>query len=37
MWNLQNGTNELIYETEIRVTDGENKLTVTREERRREG
>ena len=37
MWNLQSGTDELIYESEIRVTDGENKLMVTREERRREG
>ena len=30
MWNLKNGSNELIYKTEIRVIDVENKLMVTR-------
>jgi len=31
MWNLKNGTNELIYKTEI-VTYVENKLMVSKEE-----
>ena len=35
MWNLKNSTNELIYETN-RLTDFENKLTVTKGERRGE-
>ena len=26
MWNLKKGTNELIYKTEIRVTDVENSV-----------
>ena len=30
MYNLKNGTNEPIYKTEIRVTDTENKLMVTK-------
>ena len=33
VWNLKNGTNELIYKTE-RVTDVENKLMVTKGESR---
>ena len=35
MWNLEKGTNELIYQTE-KVTDRENNLMVTRERRRRD-
>ena len=35
MWNLKNNdTNELIYKTEIRPTDIENKLMVTKGEGR---
>ena len=30
MWNLKNDTNELIYKTETRRTDIENKLMVTK-------
>ena len=33
MWNLKNDTNELIYKTENRLTDLENKLMVTEGER----
>ena len=33
MWNLKNGTNELIYKKKNRVTDVENKLMVTKGER----
>ena len=33
MWHLKNGTNKLIYKTN-RVTDVENKLMVTRGEKR---
>ena len=35
MYNLKkkNSTNELIYKNKNRVTDGENKLMVTREDR----
>ena len=30
MWNLKNDTNELIYKTETRRTDIENKLMITK-------
>ena len=33
MWNLKYNTNELIYKTEIRLTDVDNKLMVIRGER----
>ena len=33
MWNLKKDTNELIYKTEIRVTDVENKLEFAKGER----
>ena len=33
MWNLKYDTNKLIYETKTRLTDIENKLTVTKGER----
>ena len=33
MWNLKNITNQPVYKTEMRVTDVENKLMVTRGER----
>ena len=32
MWNLKYGTNELIYKTEKRLTDLENRLVVAKEE-----
>ena len=34
MWNLKNNTNLPIYKTEARLTDIENKLMVTKRERK---
>ena len=34
MWNLKYDTNELIYKTKNRLADIENKLTVTKGEKR---